>query len=144
MTFYRPILRCCFAIAFVCALPSLANASDTSQGLSALSVACETLKSRQGLPLNGPWVFNNTLSPAEALEPELLGDSKVSLKLPVSFAALREHLELSSEIAEAWMLLRLPSDCDLESLGLRVENAMSASRIDLISGNTRTVIHTVL
>ena len=44
--------------------------------------SCETLKSRQGLPLNGPWVFNNTLSPAEALEPELLGDSKVSLKLP--------------------------------------------------------------
>ena len=140
MTFYRPILRCYFALAFVCALPSLANASDTSQGLSALPVDCETLKSPQGLSLNGPWVFKSTLSPAEALEPELVGDSKVSLKLPVSFAALREHFELSSEIAEAWMLLRLPSDCDLESLGLRVENAMSASRIDLISGNTRTVI----
>ena len=50
--------------------------------------------------------FLTILSPAEALEPELIGDSKVSLNLPVSFAALRQHLELSSEIAEAWMLLR--------------------------------------
>ena len=58
----------------------------------------------------------------------------------MSFADLREHLELSSEIAEAWLLLRIPSDCALDSLGLRVENAMSALRIDLISSSNRTVI----
>ena len=58
----------------------------------------------------------------------------------MSFADLREHLELSSEIAEAWLLLRIPSDCALDSLGLRVENAMSALRIDLISSSHRTVI----
>ena len=94
MTFYRPILRCSFAVAIVCALPSLANASGVSHTLSALTVDCEALQSPQGFPLNGPWTFSSVLSPAEAIEPELIGDSKVSLNLPVSFADLSEHLEL--------------------------------------------------
>ena len=58
----------------------------------------------------------------------------------MSFEALSQHLELSSEIAEAWLLLRIPSDCVFDSLGVRAENAMSALRIDLISSSNRTVI----
>ena len=66
------LFRCCHRLCAAFAR----SASGVSHTLSALTVDCEALQSPQGFPLNGPWTFNPVLSPAEALEPEFIGDSK--------------------------------------------------------------------
>ena len=120
--------------------PLEALSASESMGGEPYVIECEDLKGPRGVQLSGPWLFRAGLGSAEATHPVDFSTSTYQGTIPLSFTKLGESLSLNAEMAEAWLLLKLPSACELEPLGVRLENASSAMRIDFISPSEPRVV----
>lgn len=117
-----------------------AFAETTAPSFEPFEVQCEGLNEFQGVQLSGPWYIRAGHSAPDAQSPFSSDIKRVRLEIPVSFSSLRETLALKEEVAEAWLLLRLPQDCKNGPLGVRLENAMSALRVDFIEPSGARVV----
>ena len=149
LLFVKPFQLSIVALLTCAIVPLSALAAEPSVDSSLvepLNVDCDELQSHRGVELKGPWYIRAGLGPEDGLEPAGSTLSSFKTSLPIGFSKLADSIHLESEVAEAWLLLKLPPDCEFGELGVRLENASSALRVDFIGsrGQRLSVEHGVL
>ena len=133
MKFTHSIFRLLVLVLGVSVSPLAALALSDSAAVEPMVVDCEALRSSRGVQLKGPWFFRAGLSSPDATSLSDPDTSAYRGTIPLSFAQLGQSITLDTEVAEAWLLLELPTGCDVGGLGVRLENASSAMRLDFVA-----------
>ena len=110
--------------------------STAAQSFKPVSIQCQELIRPGGLSLEGPWRVRAGTGPLARATPDFSASPYHETMFPVRFDTLRSSIPLDAEIAEGWLLLEFPIDCGAGPLGVRVENATSALRLDFFEEQT--------